>query len=295
MVKSIESIKNIYPYTSRFLEINSYKYHYIDEGSGEILLFLHGNPTWSFYYRDLIQEFKKQYRCIAPDHIGCGLSDKPQDYNYTLSKHIENLEKLVDSLNLKSITLVVHDWGGPIGMGLAMRNPEMVKRLVLFNTAAFLSPDIPFRIELFRKPLIGFIAIRYFNLFIKGLLFFGLKHKERLTENIRAGYFAPYNTFGNRIGNLRFVQDIPMKPGAQSYSVMQNIENSLKQFSGLPVMIIWGKKDFCFSNRFLIKWLEFFPSAEVHEIDDAGHLVVEDAYEKIIPWMRTFLRNNRIS
>ena len=295
MVSALESFRDIYPYTSHYFDLNPYKYHYLDEGAGETLLFLHGNPTWSFYYRALIREFKNKYRCVAPDHIGCGLSDKPENYNYTLSTHIDNLEKLVDSLDLKKITLVMHDWGGAIGMGLAVRKPKLIKRLVIFNTAAFLFSYIPFRIELFRKPLIGTILIRCFNMFTKGLLIYGIKHKERLTEKIKAGYLAPYDTFKSRVGNLKFVQDIPMKPSDQSYPVMLNIENNLKQFSELPIMIIWGRKDFCFNMFFLDKWREFFPLAEVHEVDDAGHLVVEDACEKIVSWMRVFFKNNHIS
>ena len=229
MVSNLESFRDIYPFTSHYFDLNPYKYHYLDEGTGETLLFLHGNPTWSFYYRTLVKEFKSRYRCIAPDHIGCGLSDKPQDYNYTLSTHIENLEKLVDSLNLKNVTLIMHDWGGAIGMGFAVRRPKLVKRLVIFNTAAFLSSHIPLRIELFRKPLIGTIAIRCFNMFAKGVLLFGLKRKERLTEKVRAGYLAPYDTYKNRVGNLKFVQDIPKGPSVQSYPVMLNIEKKIRQ------------------------------------------------------------------
>ena len=291
MVRNLEFFRDIYPYTSHYLDLNPYKYHYLDEGVGEALLFLHGNPTWSFYYRTLVHEFKNKYRCIAPDHIGCGLSDKPQDYNYTLSTHIENLEKLVDFLGLKDITLVMHDWGGAIGMGLAIRKPKLVKRLVIFNTAAFLSSHIPLRIELCRKPLIGTIAIRFFNMFARGVLMFGLKRKERLTGQIKSGYLAPYDSYKNRVGNLKFVEDIPLDPSAKSYSVMINIENNIKQFSKVPIMIIWGMKDFCFNRKFLDKWRELYPLAQVHEVGDAGHLVVEDACEEIIPLIKSFLAN----
>ena len=294
MVNNLESFKDIYPFDSHFFNLNPYKYHYIDEGEGEVLLFLHGNPTWSFYYRNLIQSFQNKYRCIAPDHIGCGFSDKPQDYNYTLSTHIDNLEQLVDSLGLKDITLVMHDWGGSIGMGLAVRQPKLIKRIVLFNTAAFLSLNIPFRIELCRKPVIGLLAIRCFNMFVRGVLRFGIKHKDVLTEQVRAGYLLPYNTFKNRIGNLRFVQDIPMNSSVQSYSVLENIEKNLKQFSELPILIIWGGKDFCFNSKFLDKWREIFPTAEIHLIDSAGHLVVEDSAKEVIERMRFFLGENKI-
>jgi len=293
VVNNLESFKDIYPFDSHFFNLNPYKYHYLDEGEGEVLLFLHGNPTWSFYYRNLIQSFRNKYRCIAPDHIGCGFSDKPQDYNYTLSTHIDNLEQLVNSLGLKDITLVMHDWGGAIGMGLAVRQPKLIKRLVLFNTAAFLSLNIPFRIELCRKPVIGLLAIRFFNMFVRGVLRFGIKHKDILTQPVRAGYLSPYNTFKNRIGNLRFVQDIPIDSSVQSYSVLENIEKNLKLFSEIPILITWGGKDFCFNGNFLDKWREIFPAAEIHVIDSAGHLVVEDSTKEVIERMRVFLGGHK--
>ena len=290
VVNNFDSFKDLYPFTSLYFDLNPYKLHYLDEGEGEVLLFLHGNPTWSFYYRSLIQNFKDRYRCVAPDHIGCGFSDKPQDYDYTLSTHIDNLEKLVGFLGLKNITLMVHDWGGAIGMGLAVRKPELIKRLVLFNTASFLSMDIPLRIGLCRIPLLGTILIRYLNLFVRGVLRFGLKRRKRLTQNVRAGYLAPYDTFENRIANLKFVQDIPMEQAVPSYSVIQYIERNLKQFDGYPILIIWGSEDFCFNAKFLNKWREIFPRAEVREVCNAGHLVVEDASDEIIPWIEGFLR-----
>ncbi len=287
-------LRGIYPYTSHYFNLKPHRYHYLDEGDGEPLLFLHGNPTWSFYYRTLIQGLKDGYRCVAPDHIGCGLSDKPQNYSYTLETHIDNLERLVDAIELKNITLIMHDWGGAIGMGFAVRHPEKVKRLVIFNTAAFLSTHIPWRINICRGSLLGSIAIRMFNAFARGILVFGAEHKERLSGQVRAGYLAPYDSFKNRVGNLRFVQDIPMTPDIPSYSIVQNIETNLHKFRDRPVMIVWGKKDFCFNDYFLQKWCDYFPDAEVHEVEDAGHLIVEDAYEKIIPWMRKFLENNSL-
>ena len=294
VVNNFDSFKALYPFTSLYFDLNPYKLHYLDEGEGEVLLFLHGNPTWSFYYRSLIQNFQGRYRCVAPDHIGCGFSDKPQDYDYTLSTHIDNLENLVDFLGLKNITLVVHDWGGAIGMGLAVRKPELIKRLVLFNTASFLSTDIPFRIGLCRIPLLGTILIRNLNLFVRGVLRFGLKRRKRLKKNVRAGYLAPYDTFENRIANLKFVQDIPMEQAVPSYSVIQSIERNLKQFDVYPILIIWGSEDFCFNVKFLNKWREIFPRAEVREVCNAGHLVVEDASDEIIPWIEGFLRKNNI-
>ncbi|NIQ03820.1 MAG: alpha/beta fold hydrolase, partial [Nitrospinaceae bacterium] len=164
---SLEPFRDLYPFESRFFEPGGHRMHYLDEGEGEPLLMLHGNPTWSFYYRNLIKGLKSQFRCVVPDHMGCGLSDKPQDYPYTLSQHIDNLESLVEHLKLDRLTLVMHDWGGAIGMGFAVRYPEMIKRLVIFNTAAFIADRIPFSINLCRQSTLGPLAILRFNLFAK--------------------------------------------------------------------------------------------------------------------------------
>ena len=283
---------NLYPFTSNTLDLDSHKYHFLDEGQGDTLLMLHGNPTWSFYYRNLILGLKQSYRCVVPDHMGMGKSDKPQNYAYTLAKHIDNLEALVDKLGLTDITLVVHDWGGAIGMGFAVRHPQKIKRLVLFNTAAFLSQKIPVRLLLCRVPFLGALAIRGFNAFALAATRMACKNKEGMTTEVSAGYLEPYDSYANRIATLRFVQDIPMSPDAPSYSVVKNIEENLSQFKSLPTMIIWGAKDFVFNDHFLKRWQGIFPDAEVHRVQDAGHYVVEDAHERIIPWMQEFFQRN---
>jgi cis-3-alkyl-4-acyloxetan-2-one decarboxylase len=285
-------VTKLYPFSSNFLQLEKFCYHYLDEGSGETLLMLHGNPTWSFYYRNLILGLKDSYRCVVPDHMGMGKSDKPQDYPYTLSRHIENLEKLVDHLDLDNITLVVHDWGGAIGMGFAVRHPEKIRRLVVFNTAAFLSKEIPLSLSLCRVPGIGAIAIRGFNAFARGAIRWACAKQERMTKEVQAGYLEPYDSFANRIANLRFVQDIPLGPETPSYVVVQHIEENLKLFQNHPVQIIWGAHDFVFNDHFLKRWQEIFPQAEVNRMEDAGHYVVEDAHELILPMMKEFLKNN---
>jgi haloalkane dehalogenase len=128
MVNIPSELKQEYPFSSHFSSMKNHKLHYIDEGSGDAILMVHGNPTWSFFYRNLAKHFSKNFRVVVPDHLGCGLSDKPQDYEYTLKNHIDNLEKLVLELGLTNITLVLHDWGGAIGMGLATRNPQLIKK-----------------------------------------------------------------------------------------------------------------------------------------------------------------------
>lgn len=292
MDHTLEVFKKHFPFKTKFIELEGLKYHYLDEGQGKPLVMLHGNPTWSFYYRRLVSGLMGQYRIIVPDHMGCGMSDKPQKYNYSLSQHINNLEILLEKLCLKDITLVLHDWGGAIGMGWALRHPERVKNIVVFNTAAFLLPCIPFRITVCRIPVLGDIAVRGFNVFAVLATYMACKKRERMTPEVKAGYLAPYDSYANRIAVLRFIQDIPLTQTDPSYSLMKTIEGGLAKFKNHPVLIIWGEKDFCFNDRFLERWKCLFPNAEVKKIPDAGHYVVEDGWEKIIPWMKAFLESS---
>lgn len=291
---NLDSFRALYPFESRFLDLGGVRYHYVDEGRGDPLLMLHGNPTWSFYYRNLILGMRGHYRVVAPDHIGCGLSDKPQAYDYTLERHMANLGALIQHLQLKKITLVMHDWGGPIGMGYAARHPDNVKRFVLFNTAAFRASGMPLRLRLCRIPGVGALAIRGLNLFARVAILIACHHRRRMTPAVRAGYLAPYNSYANRIAHLRFVQDIPMNPKHPTYGALRAIEEGLAQFKHHPMLIIWGGRDPVFTDRFLETWKERFPGAWVKRIEDAGHYVVEDAHERIVPWLREFLEKHPV-
>jgi haloalkane dehalogenase len=281
-----------YPFKSHWLDLDGVRYHYLDEGPRDApaIVMLHGNPTWSFYYRTLIPELSETYRVVAPDHIGCGLSDKPQDYDYCLAQHIANVERLMAHLALRRVTLALHDWGGAIGMGYATRHPGNVSRFVLFNTAAFYQPALPLRIKMCRLPLVGEVLILGLNAFARLALPWATYHSERLTPQVRAGYLAPYDDWENRIAILRFVQDIPLEKGHRSRQTLADIEANLYLFQEHPILIVWGGQDFCFTVRdFLSEWQERFPFAETHVIDDAGHYVVEDAHERIVPLMCRFL------
>ncbi len=249
---------------------------------------LHGNPTWSFYYRDLIKGLRDGFRVVAPDHMGCGLSDKPQNYPYTLATHIANLRALIDHLKLTDITLAVHDWGGAIGFGWAMQHPELVRRLVLFNTATFPGP-CPRRIRICTWPVFGAVAIRTFNAFAVAAVHTACKNRARMTPLVKRGYLLPYDTWANRIANLRFVQDIPLRATHPTYPLIKKIESSLVQYRDRPALICWGGQDFCFNDWYLAEWRKRLPGAEVHRFDDAGHYVVEDAHERILPLLRKFL------
>jgi len=284
--------RHLYPFESHYFSLGKHQLHYLDEGQDKKnspLLMLHGNPTWSFYYRRLVSAFRETHRVVVPDHIGCGFSDKPQKYPYTLETHIQNLEKLVNKLELEDITLVIHDWGGAIGMGFATRNPEKIARVVVLNTSAFLSQRIPFRINICRLPVFGPTAILRFNAFAKSALKLAIADKKRMTKEICEAYLLPYNNKNNRIATLRFVQDIPMSEKVPSYSIVEEIESKLQLFKDTPMLIQWGAKDWCFDSSFLEKWQTLFPGAECDVYEDAGHYVLEDAHERIIPRMRKFL------
>ncbi len=286
---SREGFEEEYPFESHFFVKDNMRYHYIDEGEGEPLLMVHGNPTWSFAWRKFVQELSPNYRTIAVDHMGCGFSDKPQGYHYRLEQHIDNLCSLIEHLDLQNITLIAHDWGGIIGMGAATALSDRFSRFVLCNTSAFRSKKIPFKISLCRIPLFGKIAIRGFNAFAKSAVKTAVAKPERMTPAVKAGYLAPYNNWQNRIATLKFVEDIPLKPSHSSYETLVDIEEALTQFQSHPMLLVWGEKDWCFTLDFLKEFQQRFPQAETLSIPDAGHYVFEDAHEVILPRLRTFL------
>ncbi|MEO0794893.1 MAG: alpha/beta fold hydrolase [Verrucomicrobiota bacterium] len=268
-------IGSLYPFESHWFETPAGRMHYLDEGIGKPVIMLHGNPTWSFFYRDLIKDLRGQFRCIAPDHIGCGLSDKPQDWAYYLQGHIDNLHALVESLDLKSFSLVVHDWGGAIGMGLAEAMPDKVDRLVIMNTAAYRSQRIPMRIAVCKLPVVGEWIVRQFNAFAGPAVKMAVS--EPMPDGVADGFLFPYDNWQNRIATHRFVQDIPLKPAHPSYSTLVRIEEALPKFKSHPMLLVWGRRDFCFNDHFLNEWRERFPSAQEKIFDNAGHYLLEDA------------------
>jgi haloalkane dehalogenase len=278
----------------RDLDRGGLRYHYIDEGQGEPIVMVHGNPTWSFYYRRLIEGLRSSYRTIVPDHIGCGLSDKPDDsrYDYTLESRIADLEALVAHLEPGGgLTLVVHDWGGAIGLGYATRHPDQIARLVILNTAAFHMPRtkvFPWPLWLCRDTPLSACLVRGLNAFCRGTAWIGCARRW-LPHDVRNAYAAPYDSWDHRIAVLRFVQDIPLRPGDRSYNLITRIQDGLAALAGVPTLIAWGMKDFVFDHHFLAEWVRRFPEAEVHRFARAGHYVLEDEGEQIVPLVRAFL------
>lgn len=284
-----------YPFTGHLLDCDGLRYHYVDEGHAvdderrqrPVLLFVHGNPTWSFAWRNFIKAFSSAFRCVAVDHIGCGRSDKPQRYEYTLANHVSNLTRLIDRLDLRDITLVGHDWGGCIGMGAAVARPDRFSRFVLANTAAFRSTMIPLRIAACRLPLLGALGVRGCNGFARAAQWMAVE--RRLPPAVRRGYLAPYDSWANRIATHEFVRDIPLKPSHRSYQTLAEIESGLQQFVDHPLLLCWGERDWCFTTAFLDEWQRRFPRAEVERYPLANHYVFEDASAAMIARVSRFL------
>jgi cis-3-alkyl-4-acyloxetan-2-one decarboxylase len=289
----LEPIRHLFPFQSRFHDHSGLRQHYVDEGQGAPVVMLHGNPTWSFMYRALIADLRASYRVIAPDHIGCGLSDKPDDtrYTYNLAQRVRDLSVLLECVGVtRDITLVVHDWGGLIGLAWAVRHAERVNRLVVFNTAAFPIPAptrLPLSIRFCRNTALGAFFVLRFNAF--SAVASRLAPKRRLAAEVRRAYTAPYDSWANRIATLRFVQDIPLAPEHPSFEVVRETAAGLGSLRSRPVLICWGERDFVFNSHFLDEWIRRFPSAEVHRFPDAGHYVLEDAADQIVPIVRSFL------
>jgi haloalkane dehalogenase len=276
----------LYPFAGHLFDAGGVRLHYLDEGSGPPVVMLHGNPTWSFYYRDLVLRLRDRYRCVVPDHVGCGLSDKPDEsrYPYTLDRRVQDLTALIDHLRLdRDVTLVLHDWGGMIGSAWATRFPERVKRLVVLNTAAFPLPPgkkLPLSLWVGRNTAIGPVLIRGLNLFCR-LAAEWCVVRRPLPPAVRRMYLAPYDSWANRVAVLRFVQTIPLKPGDPGYDIVAATERGLATLRDRPVLICWGMRDFVFDHHFLAEWERHFPAAAARRFEDAGHYVLEDAGEEV--------------
>jgi haloalkane dehalogenase len=281
----------LYPFASRWIDLPSGRIHYVDESpqlSGATLLFVHGNPTWSFHWRRLILALRPRYRCVAPDHLGCGLSEKPPRL-LRLADHIDNLSALVRQLNLTSVTLVAQDWGGAIGLGAMLRDPRRLARIVLLNTGAFPPPYIPWRIRACRVPVLGRLAVQGGGWFNRAALWMTLARRGRLEPAVAAGYLAPYNSWSTRWGIYGFVSDIPSRPSHPTWQTLAEIEDQLPTLADRPVLLVWGMRDWCFRADCLEGFARAWPQAEVHRLGDVGHWVVEDAPEDSLAIVQRWL------
>lgn len=299
-----------YPFTPQRLEVRpGISMSYLDEGprDGEVVVMVHGNPSWSYYWRHLVLGLRDRWRCIVPDHVGMGLSDRPDDgggtrppraparrageYDYTLASRVEDLTTLLDALRITGpVTLAVHDWGGMIGFGWALSHLPQVERLVILNTAAFPLPAakrMPWRLSLGRDSTLGAWAICRFNLFARGASRFGVSRP--MPRAVRDAYDAPYQGWTNAISTIRFMQDIPLREGDRAWPLLEAVGRRLPDFADRPAFIGWGLRDFVFDRHFLEGFRRALPRAEVHAFEDANHYVLEDRHEVLVPAIRRFL------
>ncbi len=271
-------LKTLYPFEPKRFETGSGTMSYLDEGQGdEAVVMVHGNPTWSFFYRNVVLALRGQIRCIVPDHLGCGLSDKPQDYDYTLGNHVANLGKLLDSLNLRKIHLIVHDWGGPIGLGAGLARHEKLGKVLILNTAAFADTVIPWRIRLCRAPLLGEFIVRGFNGFAGPATTMAVA--KPLPADVARGFTFPYDSWANRIATHRFVRDIPSGRDEPSDRALAVIEAQLPILRSKSTAILWGGADFCFNQHYYERWRQILPKVPARYLTKTGHYLLEDSLE----------------
>ena len=295
------SVYKDYDFTSHSVEVEGHLMHYVDEGSGETLLFLHGNPTWSYLYRHMIGALKDRYRCIAPDHLGFGFSDKPANADYSMRAHVMRLGTFVEKLGLKDVTLVVQDWGGIIGLSWAVRHKSLIKRLVILNTTGFL-PDIPGGFAEMRPlptgllilwalkiPVFGEVFVQGFNGFARFLVPYGIVHKERLNKEAMRGYLDPYSTWGSRRAHLESVRQVPLLPTHPTAKLLRETGAELGGWE-VPTQLIWGMKDPVFVPWFLEEFERRLPNhAPSLRIPDASHFLQDDRPDLIIDKIEEFL------
>jgi pimeloyl-ACP methyl ester carboxylesterase len=290
--------RHLYPFESHWLTVQGHRYHYVDEGAGDPIILVHGNPTWSFLYREFITEFSPGHRVIAPDHLGFGLSDKPvRETTYSLDYHITNLEALVTQLDLKNVTLVVHDWGGPIGLGMAARHPDRIKSIVVMNSFGLFPPsekmdpdniELPIALRLLRTKTVGTFMARTLGMFERVIMATTTANKKRL-RTVKAARTKIFRGPKDRGGVAEFPRMIPANSRHPSAQVMINeISPFLKSFEK-PMRIFWSKKDPFMAPEILTGWQQAAPHAEVTTIENASHYIQEDAFETVIPQMKTFI------
>jgi len=286
----------LYPFTPRFFrQPHGWHQAYLDEGQGEPLVMVHGNPTWSFYFREVVRRFQNRYRCLAIDHIGCGSSDQPaaEEYDYSLQSRIDDLTRLLDAANLREpVTLIVQDWGGMIGLSWAIRHPERVRRIIATNTGAFPLPAgkrFPTPLWWGRNTKLGAWLILRLNLFAR-LAARWCVTRRPLPPEVRAGYLAPHATPAQRLSTLRFVQTIPLSPADPGWEQIQQTAAGLKQFQQTPALLLWGLQDFVFDRHFLAEFQRVWPHAETVTWPDCGHYLLEDAGPEVLDRIEAFLQ-----
>jgi pimeloyl-ACP methyl ester carboxylesterase len=277
--------KTEYPFTSNYSDINGLKLHYIDEGQGETVLFVHGTPSWSFEYRNIIKNLKANYRCVAFDHVGFGLSDKPEHYDYSTQNHSKTLEKFVLEKQLNNITLVVHDFGGPIGLNYAIGHPENIKNIIILNSWMWSSKHdqdyIKFS-KILKSPLLPFLY-RYLNFSARYILprSFG---DHKLSNNLLKQYTRPFAGKTQRNGTLAFAKSL-----LNDQDWFEELWNKRNSISTKPTLFIWGMKDPVIKAHYLNKFISGFTNSKAIRLEKSGHFPQEEQPEIVLKSILDFL------
>ena len=279
--------KNEYPFQSNYFDVNEYRLHYIDEGKGDTILFIHGTPSWSFDYRNVIKKLRSSYRCIAMDHIGFGLSDKPEAYNYSTQNHSHTLEKFILARKLENITLVVHDFGGPIGLDVAIKFPEKIKNIVVLNSWLWSSKTDADFIKLgkiLKSPLLPFLYL-YLNFSPKFIMpkAFGDK---KLSKQLIKQYTFPFADKTQRQGALAFAKSL-----LNDQDWFEELWNKKQSLSAKPTLFIWGMKDPVIKPPYLEKFVSGFSNSKTIKLESSGHFPQEEQPEAVAEAIRTCLDN----
>ena len=279
-----------YPFESHYFRLPAGEMHYVDEGNGPPVLMLHGNPTWSYLYRDLIKRLAPKYRCIAPDLLGFGLSDKPKDWSYLPEAHASNVASLIDGLGLDDITLVFQDWGGPIGLSWALSNHGKVSRLVVMNSWVWpVDRDPYYRIfsGIMGGPL-GRLLIRRWNFFVRSVMRNAFGDPSKLDPATHSHYLRALDRPEDRTGCLVFPKQI-----VASTPWLAGLWGSMPLLRNKPVLIVWGMKDIAFREKELRRWQEAFPRAQTVCLEAVGHFVPEEAPDEFGDAVENFLAEAR--
>ncbi|MBC8138785.1 MAG: alpha/beta fold hydrolase [Fibrella sp.] len=271
----------------KYLDVNGGRMAYVDQGTGPTVVLIHGTPTYSFMYRHLINALAEQYRVIAPDHIGFGRSEKPRGWTGTPEDHAGNLRRLLDTLEIRAYVLVVHDFGGPIGLGAAMRKPEQVRGLVLFNTWMWSTKGTTAE-KIGRMAHGSVLKFLYLHLaFSARILLPALFAKKTvLTPAIRKAYLAPFVESGSREGTWNLAKSLSASD--PFFSSLYEQRNSI---ANIPSLVLWGMKDSAFSRQHLKKWEGLLTRTNVIELPEAGHFPMEEEAEQVISEVTQFLRS----
>ena len=288
-----ETFSGTFPFAPHYLDEGGFDLHYVDEGAGAPVLMVHGDPSWGYLWRAFIGPLAQSFRVVVPDHMGMGKSGHPAPAApYRLADHVRNLERLVLTLDLRELTLVLHDWGGPIGLGVAVRHPERIARLVLMNTWAQARwPGAPFPrlVELIRSPR-GEQFVLERNGYVTVALRGTMSRHERLDQTALDAYLAPYPNPTSRQALLSFSRDIPVEERDPSFAELRRTEHALPRFRDRPVLIVWGMQDPVLPPTVLERWRATYPRADACEIQDASHFLQEDAPEDVLACLAAFLR-----